>query len=1020
MNSMESPSILSVFVTGTVMMQLLLVGRLCLSIDPSSDMAALLSIKRGIRDEFVQLGDWLAEAKSPCQWTGIGCNNQGRVVCLDLRGRNLSGILSDEIGLLDELRFLDVSHNSFSQGLPTGIANLSNLITIDLSSNSFAGSFPACLIANLTSLEYIAASDNSFSGPLPRELGKLLALQVIDLSGSYFEGGFPVEYTSFTKLKWLRLASNALNGSLPQELGNLTELTRLEIGYNAYEGQMPREIGQLRKLQYLDISASNLSGAIPVELGRLSSCNTVFLFRNRLWGDIPPELGNMTSLNSIDFSENNLTGAIPSSFSQLRKLTLLSLMFNRLSGSLPAFLADLSQLQTLKIFNNFFTGSLPSQLGRFPSLQWLDASTNLLSGAIPDGICNGGGLVKMELFGNELSGAIPDLRNCRSLIRIRLQKNQLSGHIHQRWGSLCNLTRLELARNSLTGEIPASLGDATLLSFIDLSLNRLTGSVPASVWAHPRLQELHASGNCLSGTISSAIANATFLSVLDLSNNSIGGPIPPSIQNCQKLVSLNLALNNLCGLFPISLGRLPSLAILDLSQNHLTGPIPPIFQNSRNLDAINVSFNNLSGPIPMAGIFKTSSISCFIGNAFLCGGDLQPCPISETTMASNSFALSAQDQSRKKLPSSLACLVGGILALTLLILIIASRWFYKQYKDHICANDNNNNNPQGECHWKLTYFQSKLNFTCYDVLDCLKDSNIVGKGGAGTVYKAEMACGEIVAVKKLRKRNYCKGLSAHFSKDGGFLAEIHVLGKIRHRNVVRLLGFCSNDAIAMNLLLYEFVPNGSLADLLHGSGMAVADWVVRYNIAVGVAQGLCYLHHDCYPQIVHRDVKSSNILLDANLEARVADFGVAKLIEVNESMSIVAGSYGYIAPEYAYTMKVSEKSDIYSFGVVLLELLTRRQPVEPEFGDAINIVEWVQAKIQNNDDHAFVFDSSIGSSCMSVREEMMLVLRIALLCTSSVPKDRPSMRDVVKMLSEAKPRRKSILEKQSPTSKFSK
>ncbi|KAK4353117.1 hypothetical protein RND71_028635 [Anisodus tanguticus] len=211
------------------------------------------------------------------------------------------------------------------------------------------------------------------------------------------------------------------------------------------------------------------------------------------------------------------------------------------------------------------------------------------------------------------------------------------------------------------------------------------------------------------------------------------------------------------------------------------------------------------------------------------------------------------------------------------------------------------------------------------------------------------------------------------------------------------------------MLLYEYMPNGSLDDLLHNKNKDanfVTDWFTRYKIALGVAQGICYLHHDCDPVIVHRDLKPSNILLDGKMEARVADFGVADLIQCDESMSVIAGSYGYIAPEYAYTLQVDEKSDIYSYGVVLMEILSGKKSVDSEFGDENNIVDWVVSKMKSRNGINDVLDKIIGASCPRVREEMMLMLRVALLCTSRNPADRPSMRDVVSMLQEAKPKRK--------------
>jgi len=236
------------------------------------------------------------------------------------------------------------------------------------------------------------------------------------------------------------------------------------------------------------------------------------------------------------------------------------------------------------------------------------------------------------------------------------------------------------------------------------------------------------------------------------------------------------------------------------------------------------------------------------------------------------------------------------------------------------------------------------------------------------------------------------------SHDHGFSAEIQTLGRIRHRHIVRLLGFCSNNET--NLLVYEYMPNGSLGEMLHGKKGGHLHWDTRYNIAIEAAKGLCYLHHDCSPLILHRDVKSNNILLDSNFEAHVADFGLAKFLQdsgASECMSAIAGSYGYIAPEYAYTLKVDEKSDVYSFGVVLLELVTGRKPVG-EFGDGVDIVQWAKMMTDSSKEQVMkILDPRLSTVPL---HEVMHVFYVALLCTEEQSVQRPTMREVLQILSE--------------------
>ncbi|KAG2244697.1 hypothetical protein Bca52824_093465 [Brassica carinata] len=296
--------------------------------------------------------------------------------------------------------------------------------------------------------------------------------------------------------------------------------------------------------------------------------------------------------------------------------------------------------------------------------------------------------------------------------------------------------------------------------------------------------------------------------------------------------------------------------------------------------------------------------------------------------------------------------------------------------------------------WEIIGFQ-KLGFRSEHVLECVKENNVIGKGGSGIVYKGLMPNGEEVAVKKLLT------ISKGSSHDNGLSAEIQTLGSIRHRNIVRLLAFCSNKDV--NLLVYEYMPNGSLGEALHGKAGVFLKWETRLQIALEAAKGLCYLHHDCSPLIIHRDVKSNNILLGPEFEAHVADFGLAKFMMQDNGaseMSSVAGSYGYIAPEYGYTLRIDEKSDVYSFGVVLLELITGRKPLEKFGEEGIDIVQW--SKIQTNCNSQGVvkiIDQRLSNVPLG---EAMQLFFVAMLSVQEHSVERPTMREVVQMISQAK------------------
>ncbi|KAJ6920899.1 receptor protein kinase-2 [Populus alba x Populus x berolinensis] len=501
-----------------------------------------------------------------------------------------------------------------------------------------------------------------------------------------------------------------------------------------------------------------------------------------------------------------------------------------------------------------------------------------------------------------------------------------------------------------------------------ISNNRITGKIPPAIGNLKSLQTLSLDTNRLSGEIPEEICGLKSLTKINIRANNIRGEIPASIFQCKSLTSVDFSQNSLSGGIPKKIAKLKDLSFLDLSRNQLTGQLPGEIGYMRSLTSLNLSYNNFSGRIPSAGQFLALNDSSFLGNPNLCAARNDTCSFGDHGLR-GSFSTS-------KLIITIIALV------TVLLLIVVT--VYRLRKKRL----------QKSRAWKLTAFQ-RLDFKAEDVLECLKEENIIGKGGSGIVYRGSMPEGvDHVAIKRL----VCRGSGR---SDHGFSAEIQTLGRIRHRNIVRLLGYVSNkDA---NLLLYEYMPNGSLGELLHGSKGGHLQWETRYRIAVEAAKGLCYLHHDCSPLIIHRNVKSNNILLDSDFEAHVAAFGRAKFLQdagSSECMSSVAGSYGYIAPEYAYTLKVDEKSDVYSFGVVLLELVAGRKPVV-DFEDWVDIVRWVRkttSELSQPSDAATVLavvDPRLSGYPLA---GVIHLFKIAMLCVKDESSARPTMREVVHML----------------------
>ncbi|GJN10336.1 hypothetical protein PR202_ga28422 [Eleusine coracana subsp. coracana] len=951
-----------------------------------ADADALLAVKAALVDPAGALASWKKNA-TPCTWLGITCNARGAVIGLDLAGRNLSGpVPGAALSRLAHLARLDLAANTLYGPIPPPLAALRFLTHLNLSNNLLNSTFPSSLFPG--GLRVLDLYNNNLTGALPAGLPAAAPLlRHLHLGGNFFSGSIPREFGRWSRLQYLAVSGNELSGPVPPELGNLTSLNELYIGYfNSYSGELPASLGNLTRLVRLDAANCGLSGAIPPDLGKLANLDTLFLQVNTLAGAIPPELGRLASLSSLDLSNNALSGEIPATFAELKNLTLLNLFRNKLTGSVPDLVGDLPQLEVLQLWENNFTGGVPRRLGRNGRLRLVDLSSNRLTGTLPPDLCAGGKLETLIALGNFLFGSIPaSLGKCGSLTRVRLGENYLNGSIPEGLFELPNLTQVELQGNLLSGGFPSPKSAAAAapnLGAISLSNNQLTGALPPTIGNFSGLQKLLLDHNKFTGAVPPELGRLQQLSKADLSGNAFSGEVPPEIGKCRLLTYLDLSQNNLSGKIPPAVSGMRILNYLNLSRNRLAGEIPPTIAGMQSLTAVDFSYNNLSGLVPATGQFSYFNATSFLGNPGLCGPYLGPCHVSGGGAGTERSGRSSHGGGGMSNTFKLLIVLGLLLCSIAFaaMAILKARALKKASEARA---------------WRMTAFQ-RLEFTCDDVLDSLKEENVIGKGGAGVVYKGAMPDGDHVAVKRLSAMSgRAGGGSAH---DHGFSAEIQTLGRIRHRYIVRLLGFCSNNET--NLLVYEYMPNGSLGELLHGKKGGHLHWDTRYKIAVEAAKGLSYLHHDCSPPILHRDVKSNNILLDSEFEAHVADFGLAKFLQdsgTSQCMSAIAGSYGYIAPEYAYTLKVDEKSDVYSFGVVLLELVTGKKPVG-EFGDGVDIVQWVKTMTDSNKEQVIkIMDPRLSTVPV---HEVMHVFYVALLCVEEQSVQRPTMREVVQMLSE--------------------
>lgn len=945
----------------------------------------LLRIKEewGIPSIFSSWND--STATEHCKWFGIECSADGSVTNITLVNQNISQPIPAAICELRNLSVLDLSYNYITTSFPKFLYNCSNLQYLDLSQNYFIGELPYDIYKLSSRLTDLILSSNNFTGDMPSSIGRLSAIENLALNNNFFNVSFPAQLGNLSNLQTLLLAYNPFSRAIiPSTFRNLTQLSYLWMANTNLNGEIPEFFGELTEMYQLDLSENSLSGSIPAGIWSLKNLKYLYLFKNNFVGQIKINgtIGAL-ELEKIDVSINQLNGTIPEEFGNLSKLSILLMYYNQFSGEIPVSISLLPALSELRLFNNRLTGFLPPDLGKNSPLWNIEVSDNMLSGELPQNLCAGGALESIIVFNNNLTGSLPaSLGSCTTLGNIMIQNNSFSGDFpFGVWASAVNLTTVQMQGNALSGTLPEKL--PWNLSRLEMGNNRFSGKIPS--WAE-NLLVFKADNNSLSGELPANMTGLSKLQSLSLGGNQIFGEIPPAISTLEFLTMLNLSHNQLTGGIPASIGSLRSLNTLDLSANQLSGEIPAVI-GSLNMNILNLSSNRLSGKIPIS-LQNQAYGQSFLSNPNLCASD----PLMNVRLCQN-----GSDGSHG-LPRGVLImfLVLGplifVITVGFTIFVIRDCWKRKDGDDLI--------------NWKLTSFHS-LDFTESAILGELSEENLIGSGGFGKVYKIHMGnhARQIVAVKKIWNS---RKLDSKLEKE--FESEVQILGSIRHANIVKLL--CCISSIHSKLLVYEYMGHGSLDRWLHrkqraeGASMVrdgldrgppPLDWPARLRIAVGAAHGLCYMHHDLSPPIVHRDVKSSNILLDSEFRAKIADFGLARMLVQSgdlDTTSAIAGSFGYMAPECAYSGKVNEKVDVYSFGVVLLELTTGRQANDG--GEHGNLAERVWRHVQDGNKLMDVIDRDIKGPLYL--DEIAAVLKLGIVCTGTLPSTRPTMKEVLQIL----------------------
>ncbi|KAL2516100.1 putative LRR receptor-like serine/threonine-protein kinase [Forsythia ovata] len=970
---------------------------------------------------------------------------------LDLSQNTIGGLISEDLGRCLNLKFLNLSHNIITAEF--NLTGLSSLEILDLSVNRIIGHIELTIPKNCQNLKVVNISSNNITGEVGNIFEKCWNLKYLDLSSNNLSGNiwpgsdrleeFSVAQNNFSgqvsswiftrncSLQSLDLSENQFFGVFPAEISSCKYMKVLTLWGNNFTGTIPKEIGSLSSLQALYLGNNNFSREIPESLTNLSNLVFLDLSRNNFEGDIQEIFGRLTQVKFLLLHKNSYIGGLYSSrILELPNITRLDLSFNNFSGPLPVEISRMTSLRFLVLAYNQFSGNIPSEYGNLKGLQALDLSFNQLSGPIPQSLGNLTSLLWLMFANNSLTGEIPaELGNCSSLLWLNLANNQLSGKIPPELTNIGKNVTPTFLKNRQNDQITVGSGEClTMMRWIPADYppfsfvyKLLTRKKCRSLWdqilkgygifqvclpgSNIRTLQISGyvqlSGNQLSGEVPLEIGSMLNFSMVHLGSNQFYGKFPSEIGGL-PLVVLNVSHNKFSGEIPWKIGNLKCLQNLDLSYNNFSGAFPTSLNNLYDLSKFNVSYNPyISGEIPATGQLATFEKWSFLGDPFL-----RLPPFINNTTNDNSGNKNGKAKRTTKLGSTLvvfvlilAFLVCGLMTLIVCLLVKSPidtpGYLLEDSKAPLeFASSSSASSPWLSDTVKVIRLD-RTTFTHDDILKATRsfsDDRIVGRGGSGTVYRGVLPDGKQVAVKKLQR----EGLEG----EREFRAEMEVLSGNGfgwpHPNLVKLYGWCLDGS--EKLLVYEYMEGGSLEDLI--TDRIHLNWKRRIDVAVDVARALVYLHHECFPSIVHRDVKASNVLLDNTGKARVTDFGLARVVDAGGShvSTMVAGTIGYVAPEYGQTWQATTKGDVYSYGVLAMELATGRRAVD---GGEECLVEWAK-RVMGDGRQGFARNvipvALLVSGLAEGAEYMCELLRIGIRCTAESPHARPNMKEVLAML----------------------
>ncbi|KAL5786886.1 hypothetical protein ACOSP7_003835 [Xanthoceras sorbifolium] len=832
----------------------------------------------------------------------------------------------------------------------------------------------------------------------------------------------------------ITLSSIGLKGQLYTDITALSELQILDLSYNKnLTGILPPSIGDLKKLTNLILAGCSFHGPIPDSIGSLQQLIFLTLNSNRFSGPIPASIGNLSNLFWLDLADNQLEGKIPVSDGTSPGLDMLlnTLHFhlgnNQLSGEIPdkLFSSEMDLIHAL-FENNSLTGMIPSSLGLARKLEVIRFDRNSITGPVPQSLSNLTKIQELFLSNNKLNGTIPSLAGMNVLHYLDLSNNSFeASEVPSSFSSLQSLTTLIMEDTQLQGQIPSGLFSLPDLQTAVFKNNNLSGTLNISTSRSSQLQFIDLQNNSISGFPGNAGADGIDIILADNPICEVSGEVKDYCMKSRSSSPYSTPLKN-CQCVPCSPAQIcsptckcaypytgtlyvrsPSFSDLENTTYYVT--LEESLTQSFQSHQLPVDSVSLSNPRKNSVEYLQVNLAVFpsgqvhfnwtgiysLGFA-LSNQTFKPPPDFEPFFfMANQYLDFAGESTGSNNSTSIGVIIGAAAGgcVLLFLLLLAGVYAYRQKKRAEKANDQNpfanwdpNKNSGSIPQVKGTRSFSFEELSKYT--NKFSEANAIGSGGYGQVYRGTLPSGELIAIKRAQQGSMQGGLE--------FKTEIELLSRVHHKNVVRLLGFCFQQGEQM--LVYDYLPNGSLKDTLSGKSGIILDWTRRLKIALGAARGLAYLHELADPPIIHRDVKSTNILLDEHLNARVSDFGLSKPVGDSERSHVttqVKGTLGYLDPEYYMTQQLTEKSDVYSFGVLMLELTTARSPIER----GKYIVKEMKMAIDKKKDLynlSELLDPNIGLAATLKGFEQFVDL--AMKCVEESGADRPTMSEVVKKI----------------------